>query len=322
MSNNKKNEIIYQGNVLTESRYDFNRTEKNAIYCIIKEVRKTYIEEDSTGYAAYQNLLVTMPGNVLDVISDAKDRQRTQKSLINLRHRDITIEDKKGNWLNTGFINWAKYKADADIYEVEVSSEIMPYLVQLASKYTAYNLTVAISLKSKWSQRFYELCCQYKNYKGGEFHKKIGQLRTMFMLEEQYPLLTDFKKNVINVAQKELKALYDGKHCDVCFDYEQTGKGGEAMFHFFITSREREQQQKQERQYTSEMVTHISVALNSHFKGRNTKAYLNRVMQALVGNKDLVTDVYEKICRIEMEYPKSEQAAVLRYALREDFNIK
>jgi plasmid replication initiation protein len=39
------------------------------------------------------------------------------------------------------------------IAEIQVSHKLMPFLVELSSQYTAYSLHVAMSLKSKWSQR-------------------------------------------------------------------------------------------------------------------------------------------------------------------------
>ena len=44
MSEKKKDIALCQDNVLTESRYNFNRIEKNCLYKIIEQVRNEYVE--------------------------------------------------------------------------------------------------------------------------------------------------------------------------------------------------------------------------------------------------------------------------------------
>ena len=79
----------------------------------------------------------------------------------------------------------------------------------------------------------------------GKFGKTIDQLRTMFMLEDKYPLLPLFKKRVIEVAQKELKEAYEENQCDLWFDYVQDGRGEKAHFEFFVHTRENQRKQKE-----------------------------------------------------------------------------
>lgn len=121
----------------------------------------------------------------------------------------------------------------------------MPYLVQLASQYTEYSLLVAISLKGKHSQRFYELCSQYKNR--GTFGKTVKQLKDMFMLENKYPQLYLFKQKVIEAARKEIKSFYDEGQCDLWFDYAQDGKGDNAHFTFYVHTKEEEKRKAEQK---------------------------------------------------------------------------
>ena len=46
MTEEKKDVLLRQGNPLTESRYKFTPTEKNAFLVVIKNVRKNYIERE------------------------------------------------------------------------------------------------------------------------------------------------------------------------------------------------------------------------------------------------------------------------------------
>ena len=313
---------IAQANAITESRYDFNRLEKNALYCIIRQVRRDYIETPNE-HTSYSNMRVTMNETILSEIADDTHRRDAKAALINLRHRDITIEDEEGNWLNTGFITMAKYEAKKKQFTVEVSSEIMPYLVDLARKYTVYSLTVAISLKSKWAQRFYELCCQYRNHlENGipTFHKSIEQLRKMFMLEDKYPKLPDFKSRVIDKAQKEIKESYDNGGCDLWFEYGQTGKAENATFKFIIHTKEATQaQQKQFKELREMAYENYRTLLSILHKDAKfcEKCWHHQDM-----HPEKIEPLYGKLERILKNYPKgADRAKVVRYMLAEDFDM-
>ena len=98
----------------------------------------------------------------------------------------------------------------------------MPYLVALAENFTSYDLTVAISLKSAYSQRFYEYCCQFKNRTNKTFFFSVDDLKKMMMLEDKkgYDNSSNFKTKVLDVAQKELKEAYDNGQSALYFDYQ------------------------------------------------------------------------------------------------------
>lgn len=319
---NKQLMTIAQANVITESRYDFNRLEKNALYCIIRQVRRDYIETPSE-QKSYSNMHVVIDESVLSEIADDTHRKDAKEALINLRHRDITIEDEEGNWLNTGFITMAKYEAKKRQFKVEVSSEIMPYLVDLARKYTVYSLTVAISLKSKWSQRFYELCCQYKNHlENGipSFHKDIDQLRKMFTLEDKYPKLPDFKSRVIDKAQQELQKSYEAGQADLWFEYAQSGRGDKAVFKFIIHTREATQAQQKQFKELRDMSYCIYKNLLSIFP-RDAK-FCEKCWKHMDMHPEKIEPLYGKLERILGNYPKgADRAKVTRYMLDEDFQM-
>lgn len=313
---------IAQANALTESRYNFNRIEKNALYNIIRHIRNEYVEQSSE-QTIYHDMKLEISEEILSEIADKAHRSHAKAALINLRHRDVTIEDEKGNWMNTGFITMSKYDIEKKKFTVGVSAEIIPYLVGLANQYTVYSLTVAISLKSKWAQRFYELCCQYKNHlENGTptFHKSIGQLRHMFMLEDKYPKLPDFKKYVINKAYLELKESYDKGKCDVWFEYGQTRKGEKAEFKFIIHTKEIVEAQQKKFKELHEMSYEINKILHSILP-KDAK-FCDKCWNHLNLHPDKIEPLYGKLERIMKNYDKSgDRARVVRHMLDEDFNM-
>ena len=321
MSEKKKDIALCHDNALTESRYNFNRIEKNCLYKIIEQVRNEYVEGSTKENGDFQNMHITMPSNVLEDIADKKHKKDAHDALIKLRKRDFEIWKEDGSWFNCGFVNWCEYDAQNKVYKVEVSSRIMPYLVELARHYTTYSLTVAITLKSVYSQRFYEMCCQYRNRIENDglagFHKTQQQLRTMFCLEDKYPLNADFNRNVINRAQAELKASYDKKQCDLYFDVNIKGRGSEMCYDFKIHTREQSERQKQ----VFEDCRKKWISVQQELVVQRDPKFVQRVMKQLDFHPNLIDPVLGKLMKAKQELKGADLAKLLRFILKEDFNL-
>jgi plasmid replication initiation protein len=322
MEEKKQDITLYQANPLTESRYEFSPTEKNAFYMVIRQVRKNYVEREPPR-TEFENMKVQITTSDLVQITDKDHTERARKALRALRDKAIEFEDEEGNWLYCGFINQARWVAKKQVYEVEVSSDLMPYLVQLASQYTEYSLLVAMSLKGKHSQRFYELCSQYKNR--GIFGKTVQQLKEMFMLDGKYPQLYLFKQKVIDAAQKEIKSFYDNGQCDLWFDYVQDGKADDAHFTFYVHTKEEEKRKKAQKNAPAwddmfKQKRGIITILRAIIK--NDKKYIERVDKQLDLQTEDITPIYNKLLSLTTDFKGADLAKLTRWILSTDYGIK
>ena len=315
----KKIELIAQSNALTSSRYDFSPTEKKVLYRIIKKVRNDYVE-GTMQRDLWNNMYVYIDSSDLSKIADADHTERARQALRNLRHKDIEIKDDEGNWLYVGFINYAKYKAKTKQYEVEVSKEIMPHLVELASCFTEYSLTVAISLKSKYSQRFYEWAHQYLGRHTKTFFLDFNDLKTMMKLGDGYKLKTDIQRGVIDVALKELKEAYDKNQCELWLECYDEGRGKSTRWFFKINTKEDSEQQKMAMQAVKQQLIYIYKTNNAIFK--KDPKLRERIIKALEFSPEKIQPVYEKLLKLMNNNKVAELPALWRYVLREDFDIK
>lgn len=310
----EKEREICQSNALTKSRYDFSRIQKNVIYKIIEKVRTQHQP------TLFGDLIVQFGANDFAEISDKEHTERAKAALRDLRHKDIDIQDEQGNWLNVGFINYAQYLAKNRVFEVEVSKKIMPHLVELTNKFTQYSIVVAMSLKSKYSQRFYELACQYRNKKPAQFFIDIEELRDMFMLGSGYKLKTDIKKRIIDVAIAELKKAYEENNCDLWLDSWEVGKGEKTRFYFNIHTRQQKEDLIDIKGLENQLVA-IDRMIRAIFK--KDKKFCKRIIDALTLEPNKIPLVLEKLTYIlDKEVKKNESpGALCRYALKHDFNI-
>lgn len=316
---NMKPIMLAQANALTQARYDFNPVEKRCLYQIIREVRRLFVDSNIGQKDLFNNMRVKLSPKMLSECRDSKHVKEVYESLKRLRKRDVEI-DNENMWMNTGFVTMVKHDKRANMYEVEVSSEIMPCLVALAEKFTVYDLTVAISLKSGYSQRFYEFCCQYRNRVNKTFFLSVQELREKMILENKYPNAADFKRFVIDVAQKELKEAYNKGQCDLWFDYQVKETQGKKILSWFFYVHTKEEEATTDYQSVTECIRQIDNILRTFFP--RDKDFIRRVTTAVTLRPDIAFDLTEKLQKKVNDYKRSDIPPIIRYVLREDFNIE
>ena len=136
-----------------------------------------------------------------------------------LMKKVFEIEEGK-KLIQTAWLSGAMYEKGTGYVELTFSSYLKPYMLKLNTMFTQYKLSNILSMKSKYSPRLYEIlkCNEFKKQKYIEID--IYELRKLMRCDLIYPLYADFKRRVIDQAQKELKNL-----SDISFDFEEIKTG-------------------------------------------------------------------------------------------------
>ncbi|MDR2911345.1 MAG: replication initiation protein [Bacteroidales bacterium] len=322
----QKGVTLAQANTLTQARYNFTVVEKRAVYLIIKEVRKQFVDRKDGQKNLFDNLVVRM--NTEDLTKAELELKEVYKALISLRKKTLFIEDDE-RVLGVGYINYFEHKRREPFLEIEVSKKIMPFLVELAEQFTAYNLTVAISLKTKYSQRFYEYCSQFEhsdadpNHKNsGYFFSTVEDLRNKLMLGDKYPRYKLFKDYVLDVAQKELKTLYDANQCNLYFEYKEEKYGRTVdKLHFFVYSKDSKKSVPGVDNLLDQ-VYYIRLWLENWLSAKKrpkNKQWIDQVISHINLNADLIPKLYKRLAKLMKEEPTKNHAAIARHIIEEDF---
>lgn len=322
---------ISMSNPLIQARYDFDLIEKRCLYQIIKNVRKQYIESD-TPRTTFEDLTIHLtPDELNECMGGERKHSVVYKSLRKLQGRQIEINNDD-EWCVTSWVIKARHDKKKDVYEVKVDSSILPYLVELAANFTTLELTAALSFKSVYSQRFYELCSQYRNRPGKSFFLTVKQIRGLFKLGDpdidekaKYADTGVLRAKVIDVAADEIKAAYNENKnlVDMWFDYrvkETGGRNGRTIlsWYFFIHTRDDERQV--DVQEVVKNRTRINGILSAFFK--RDKKFITRVLNSIDHNPNLAQPILEKLVKKMEGYDKEDMPGIIRYVLREDFDIK
>lgn len=305
--------IIAQDNRLTTSRYELSLIEKRVFYYIIKEVRSKY----NTGQRdLFDDLILRL--NISDLskeVNQEDNRKETRKALVSLRKRDFEYEnpDDEDDWLVCGFIDWARIKKG--VAEIQVSRVLMPFLVELSGQFTPYSLNVAMSLKSKWSQRMYELCQKWQGTDG--FRISIEDLRKSFMLEDKYNRYALLNERVLQVAKRELKELYNIGQCDVYFEFSEERNGRSVEMLRFKLFRKNSMNIKTTQDLLLELIPLFQSMYETNTKPKND-VFVKDVILQLQKYPDLIEPLNKRVKEILADGMKSDTARYIRFILNED----
>lgn len=310
---------IAQDNRITTARYELGLVEKRIMYLLIAEIRNKYVLNPDGQRDLFDNLVIQMP--IKEILKAGSNRSDVREGLKSLRLRSFEYshldeEHPEHSWFECGFINYGKW--DASGIEVEVSKQILPFFVELTKRYTSYSLLVAISLKSKWSQRIYELCSKWRS--AGGFQLSVVELRNMFDLQTKYKKYAILKERVIETAQKELKALYDLGQSDIYFNYSEhkDGQRGVQRLVFKVISSTQIEMQMTDDDRMYYIRTELKNIFETDKKHKN-QVFVGSVLQKLTIETDLIKPLYSKIEYVQKNYPNEDHARYLRVVINEDY---
>lgn len=195
----KELKTISQHNELTSSRYDFTPLEKNIIYMLMAQLGRN----DPSDKFYY--ISISEMQNKTGVESKYKHYDDAVNRLMDKR---LKITRANGNRLTTSFVSSAEYIEGKGYIEIAIDPKMRPFLFELKQNFTTFQLELALSLKSKYSKRIYEMISQYKDT--GFMTSRILELKEKLDLydpetgEEQYIQWAAFKMNVLDVAKREV----------------------------------------------------------------------------------------------------------------------
>ena len=305
--------MLVQSNTITQARYEFTKIEKRIIYRIIKEIRKQYVTGELQSNL-FNELVVCLTFKDLQEVSE--NTQLVYKSIRTLKTRSYEFDNDE-EWLILGIINKARHIKTKGTWEITVDREMVAQFVELAKNYTEYSLTVAMSLRSEYSQRLYEYCSQFRS--SGGFRMKVQDMKEKMRLVKKYDRYAGFKKYVLDVALKELKELYKQGQCDLYFEYseEKNGRSVETL-RFKIISRET----PETKMSLEDLLYSVRNDLTSIFdvqKMAKNKEFVNKTMSELILNPEKLNHCYGKIAYTKSKLPKEDWQRYLRSIIKDEY---
>lgn len=218
--------IVTQSNQLVEARYNLPLVEQRLILTMISRIQPD--DEDFKPYRISVSELAEFLG-----VDKGSAYRECKKTTENLLKRVVSIEEPDG-LLQVGWVSSAKYIAGLGIVDLRFDPLLKPYLLQLKGNFTSSKFEMLLSFKSQYTIRIYTLLKQYERLNTREI--ELEQLRNILGIRlDQYVLYSNFKKDILESTQKELKIK-----ADLTFEFDEIKYGrrvGAIRFH--MTSNKR-----------------------------------------------------------------------------------
>ena len=135
-----------------------------------------------------------------------------------------------GRVLQTHWVSSADYIEGTGSVMLTFDPLLKPFLLQLKGNFTSSKLEMLLSFKSQYTMRMYSLLKQHERFKSREL--ELLQLRNILGLrKDQYTLYSNFKKDILEPTQKELKIK-----SDIYYEFEEIKYGrkiGAIKFNIF-----------------------------------------------------------------------------------------
>lgn len=349
MAKKKSSELVAVKNDLVHRSARFTPLMSRCYVKVLWEFSKRYEEWEAYnpqtlfGDPDYSMMMIyQIPQSELDE-DHLKD---VKKALIKLSQEGMKVGDIDANDKDSGykpFLSGYEYSAKNKTFTVYLSPIMVPYLIEQKKNFTQFNAIVAMQFSGKYTERFYELCNQYRRRKEKTFFLEVDEIKRMFRLENGYSRFNDFCKRVIDPAKEEMKSAFDNGSCDLWFDYytkedEKTasgasGRGRKANSRIWFTIAEKKPQSEKNRHVnnenlgtTQEKTTIILSSLGSIF-GRTSPYYrclCPLVTKAIIADVKVADKLIETLKRIregEGNGDVNDAAAYTRSVLEREYGM-
>lgn len=193
----KKN-LIVKHNKLIEGKYNLDTWEIKIIAKVSSLIQKD--DDDFKEFTFKSSDMLNELGFGL------KNHIQLKETIEKLITKKITIQKEKETLVTT-FLSSCIYRHDTSEIILRFDPNLKPYLLQLKDNFTKCYLEDVLSLNSVYAIRIYELCKQYEKIK--ERKIDVIQLKEILEIENKYKKYNDFKKYVLEIAEREINEKTD-----------------------------------------------------------------------------------------------------------------
>lgn len=191
--------LVKMDNDLLRAKTDLNITQLKIILSIISAIKA----EDKDFYR-YRFAINDFLLAIYQSKNKSKNHDFIKKQIKSLLKKTLEIKTETGtilcNWLSGATINTQGF------VDIEVYSDLTPYLLQLQEQFTTYKLEHVLTLSSLYAMRIYSLLKQYETT--GTCIISIEDFIYILNIKESYSN-SNIKKQIIVPAQKEISAKTD-----------------------------------------------------------------------------------------------------------------
>ncbi len=247
-----KTDLVVKSNRLVEASYRLGLVEQRIVLYAIVCARET-----GCGLNAIDFVSISARDYAEHFHSDEDSAySQIKDAALSLYERgfelyDIDPDSGKPRTIKARWVSAASYIDGNGVIQLRFSPDIVPYITRLEKEFTRYNLEMVANMSSIYAVRMYELLIQWGSV--GIREIEIAWLRQVLMVGDQYKLVKDFKRWVVDVALNQINTF-----SDINASYTQR-KAGRTITHLLFTFSHKERKNGETKPFLSRKgVTNIN----------------------------------------------------------------
>ena len=220
MSSSKAIQVIKKDNRLIEAKYKLTIHEQRLLFVLLEK-----ITTDDKEFNSYE-INISEIAEKFDLNKSNSLHLELQGAADALLTKRIKLVDTENDSDTVTWLSRSKYKKGSGRISIEFHQALKPYLLQLKSHFTQYQISAVAQFKSSYSIRFYELLKMYEYLgKGEQFYREftLKELRDYMQIEKGvYTNFKDLRVYVIEPSVREINNFSDINIVQV--DYIKSGR--------------------------------------------------------------------------------------------------
>lgn len=216
-----KRQYNRQPNIITRSTDNMTLIEKRIMYLVINRL--------DTGIDVQPDLFKNMEFKIPFSQLQETNYKRISDSIKKLQSRTITLIDDDEKEEYESLTPFPHVKIGKAVVTLTMLANVVPYFLELKRGYTKYELAAALTLRSIYGQKLYELLSRWKDKK--KWYVDIDELKKLLHAENyEYK---DFKPDCLEKGVKDIN-----KNTELSVSYEPEKEGRSVIgIHFKILSK-------------------------------------------------------------------------------------
>ena len=227
----KNNKDVFQSYVLTTAKYDFSVYEKRIMYRLVEMAQKDVPQplRDNMRKVEPSNCGVNITMPVADILKDETDKNYTKAiaAFKGLVEKTIEYSDKE-TWLCTSIIEHPEIEKGSGIAKFHIYKPVWECILDFSKGYRKYELATAMSFKSVYSMRMYELM----SGQTAPLYQSFEELKERFKLKGKYKIVSMFIERCLEPARKELDESSPYSFTYEAAKVKSRGRNGEKIVGF------------------------------------------------------------------------------------------
>lgn len=214
-ANKAQDNVVAKGNdIIQRSRYELNIQQNKVMLYLISQIKP---DDDISRVYTFSVKDFCQACNIST--RSGKNMSAAQDAIKSLADKSIWVQKSPKRKTLLRWLNTVDLDEDTNCFKVTFHQNMIPYLYDLRERYTSYQLSNVLTMKSKYGIRLYELLKSYQKMRSNAITFTFDELKDR--LDSDYNRYADFRRFVLEPAIEDINEC-----SDISVEYEPYSASG------------------------------------------------------------------------------------------------